>query len=228
MGIKVTWLSHSAFSLDIGGKKVLVDPFLTGNPLAAANHGEIAADYILLTHGHGDHLGDTIPIATRTNAPVIAPVEITNWLKKQGVQRVHGQNSGGSFTHPFGRVKFVQAIHSSSLPDGTYGGLACGIVITAEGKNLYFAGDTALFSDMRLIEEMGIDVAFVPIGGNYTMGPDDSLTALKLIQPNAAFPIHYNTFDTIVQDAGEWARRVTNTTTALAIVLDPGSTFTVD
>src|SRR5258708_3092904 len=132
MGIKVTWLSHSAFSLDIGGKKVLVDPFLTGNPLAAANHGEIAADYILLTHGHGDHLGDTIPIATRTNAPVIAPVEITNWLKKQGVQRVHGQNSGGSFTHPFGRVKFVQAIHSSSLPDRTCGVLACGTVITAQ------------------------------------------------------------------------------------------------
>jgi L-ascorbate metabolism protein UlaG (beta-lactamase superfamily) len=227
MTIKVTWLSHSGFLLDIDGVAVLIDPFLTGNPLAAANPDEILADFILLTHGHGDHLGDTVQIAKRTNAQVIGTWEIGEWLLRQGVTNVHQQNTGGGMQHPFGHVKLVKADHSSSFPDGSYAGQACGIVLTADNKRLYFAGDTALFSDMRLIGEMGIDVAFLPIGDNFTMGPEDSLRAIEWIAPGAVFPIHYNTFDVIYQDVAAWAQRVHNETKARAIVVDPGSSFSI-
>ncbi len=227
MAIKVTWLSHSAFALDIDGIAVLIDPFLTGNPLAAADPAEIPADYILVTHGHGDHLGDTVPIALRTGATVIAMNEIANWAQAQGVQKTHGQNVGGAFAYPFGDAKFVRAEHSSTFPDGTYAGLACGIVLFAEGKKLYFAGDTGLFSDMQLIGDLGIDVAFLPIGDNYTMGPDDALRAVEFLRPQAVFPIHYNTFDWIQQDVASWAQRVHIGTDARAIVVDPGDHFFV-
>jgi L-ascorbate metabolism protein UlaG (beta-lactamase superfamily) len=222
------WLGHAAFKLDVSGVSVLIDPFLTGNPLAPVKPDEVPADYILITHAHGDHIGDTVAIANRTNALVIAPAEITNWLKKQGVKNTHGQAIGGSYAHPFGQVKLVRAEHGSALPDGSYGGLACGFVLTINGKRLYFAGDTALYSDMSLVGEMGIDVAFLPIGDNYTMGPEDSLKAVRLIHPRAVFPIHYNTWDVIHQDAAHWASRVHNETDAKAIVLDPGSSFDID
>ncbi|MEP7287441.1 MAG: metal-dependent hydrolase [Chloroflexota bacterium] len=227
MTITVTWLSHSGFRLEINSLSVLIDPFLTGNPLAVISPNEIPADYILLTHGHGDHLGDTVPIAKRTNAMVISVHEIAEWLRKQGVQRTHAQNVGGGFAHPFGHVRFVRAEHSSSLPDGTYAGLACGIVLMVEGKRLYFAGDTGLFSDMRLIGDQRIDVAFLPIGDNYTMGPDDALMATKWLQPRSVFPIHYNTFAAIYQDSAGWAQRITNETNSQAIVIDPGSSFSI-
>jgi L-ascorbate metabolism protein UlaG (beta-lactamase superfamily) len=227
MAINITWLSHSGFHLAIDGASVLIDPFLTGNPLASINPGDLDADYILLTHGHGDHVGDTVPIAKRTNAMVIGTFEVHAWMQSQGVQRTHGQNTGGGFTHPFGHVKFVKADHSSSFPDGTYAGQACGIVLTVGATRLYFAGDTALFSDMRLIGDLGIDVAFLPIGDNYTMGPEDSLKAIEWIRPKAAFPIHYNTFEVIQQDVAGWAQRVHNETSARAIVIDPGSHFSV-
>ena len=227
MAIKVTWLSHSGFLLDINGTSVLIDPFLTDNPLATISPDTIAADYILVTHGHGDHLGDTLPIAKRTNATVIASPEICAWLQKQGVQRTHGQTVGSSEQYPFGQVSLVKAEHSSSLPDSTEAGPACGIVLTAENKKLYFAGDTGLFSDMRAIGKLGIEVAFLPIGGKYTMGPDESLQAVEWIKPQAVFPIHYNTWDEIQQDVVRWAQRVHNTTSAKAIVLDPGTAFSV-
>ena len=227
MTIEITWLSHSGFYLDMNGISVLVDPFLTGNPLATISPDSLPADFILLTHAHGDHLGDTVAIAKRTNATVIGTFEIHSWLQKQGVERTHAQNTGGGYMHPFGHAKFVKADHSSSFPDGTYGGQACGIVLTVDNKRLYFAGDTALFSDMRLIGDMGIDVAFLPIGDNYTMGPEDSLRAIEWIRPQAAFPIHYNTFDAIAQDAAAWAQHVNNETSAKPIVIDPASHFTV-
>jgi L-ascorbate metabolism protein UlaG (beta-lactamase superfamily) len=227
MAIKVTWLSHSGFLLDINGTSVVIDPFLTGNPLATISPDAIAADYILVTHGHDDHLGDTVPIAKRTNATVIASPEICAWLQKQGVQRTHGQTVGSSEQYPFGQVSLVKAEHGSSLPDKTEAGPACGIVLTADNKKLYFAGDTALFPDMQAIGKLGIEAAFLPIGGKYTMGPDESLQAVELIKPQAVFPIHYNTWDEIQQDVVRWAQRVHNTTSAKAIVLDPGTAFFV-
>lgn len=227
MTIQITWFSHSAFKLDINGTIVVIDPFLTGNPLASTTADKIDADFILLTHAHGDHLGDTVSIAQRTNAKVIAVYEIVTWLGAHGVENSHGQNTGGSYKHPFGDVKFVKAEHSSSFPDGTYGGQACGIVLSVDNKRLYFAGDTALFSDMKLVGEMEIDLACLPIGDNLTMGPTDAVTATKWIHPNAVFPIHYNTFPSIVQDAAGWARTVNNETSSQAIVVDPGSSFSV-
>jgi L-ascorbate metabolism protein UlaG (beta-lactamase superfamily) len=227
MTIKITWFSHSAFQLDIDGIIVLVDPFITGNPLATISADELDADYILLTHAHGDHLGDTVPIAERTNAQVIGMAEVAYWMEAHGIENTHAQNTGGSYRHPFGEVKFVKAEHSSSFPDGTYGGQACGIVLTTDDKRLYFAGDTALFSDMKLVGELEIDLACLPIGDNFTMGPSDAVTATKWIHPKAVFPIHYNTFPVIVQDAAGWARRVNNETSAQAIVVDPGSGFSI-
>jgi L-ascorbate metabolism protein UlaG (beta-lactamase superfamily) len=229
MGVKITWLSHSGFKLDLNGTTVLIDPFITGNPLASQfDPAEMNADYILLTHAHGDHLGDSVEIARRTNAMIIGTWEIHVWMQNQGIQNTHGQNTGGGYQHPFGHVKLVKADHSSSFPDGTYGGQACGIILTVGNQRLYFAGDTALFSDMRLIGDMGIDLAFLPIGDNFTMGPIESLQAIQWINPKAAFPIHYNTFDVIQQDVVQWARHVHNETNAKAIVTDPGAEFTLD
>ncbi|CAG1014895.1 MAG: metal-dependent hydrolase [Anaerolinea sp.] len=228
MTLKITWFGHSGFSLEIENTHVLIDPFLSGNPLATISPDQVRANYILLTHAHGDHLGDTVAIAKRTGATVVGTFEIATWLQKQGLQAVHAQNTGGGYHHPFGHVKFVKADHSSSFPDGSYGGQACGIIITHKGKRLYFAGDTALFSDMRLIGDMGIEVAFLPIGDNYTMGIEDSVDATRLIRPHSVFPIHYNTFPVIQQDVSLWARRIHTETDAKAIVIDPGSHFVVE
>ena len=227
MSIKITWFGHSGFALDLNGTKVLIDPFLTGNPLATIDPNEVAADYILLTHAHGDHLGDTEAIAKRTGATVIATAEIAGWAQRKGL-KAHAQNTGGGKQHAFGHVKLVRADHSSSFPDGTYAGEPNGIVLTADGKRLYFAGDTALYTDMRLIGNLGIDAAFLPIGDNFTMGPADSIEAIKLIRPKIVFPIHYNTFDVIAQDASAWAQQVQNETDARAIIVDPGGDFSID
>ncbi len=227
MTIKITWLGHAAFHLQFDTINVLVDPFLKSNPLAPYPPEQAEADFILLTHAHADHLGDSIAIARRTNAVIVAVSEVVHWLEREGAPRVHAQNIGGGFTYPFGHVKYVKAEHSSSFPDGGYAGLACGIVISAEDKRLYFAGDTALFGDMTLLADLNISMAFLPIGDTYTMGPDDAITATQWIRPEAVFPMHYNTFSTIQQDAGLWARRITNETTSRAIVLDPGSSFSI-
>ncbi len=228
MTVKLTWLGHSAFALDIDGHPVLIDPFLTGNPLAAAEPGAVAAEYILLSHGHGDHLGDTVSIARRTGAVVVTNFEIGNWLNKQGVKESIGLNVGGHYDCGFMSVKSTPAIHSSSLPDGTYGGLSCGYVITTKsGQRLYYAGDTALFSDMSLIGDDGIDFAFLPIGDYFTMGPEDALKAIQYVRPKLVMPIHYNTFPPIVQEAGLWANRVSSETNTQPIVLDPGGSYTL-
>jgi L-ascorbate metabolism protein UlaG (beta-lactamase superfamily) len=223
MSINITWLGHSAFALNLDGHAILIDPFLTGNPLAAANADDLPAEIIFLSHAHSDHLGDTVSIAKRTGALVVANFEICNWLNQQGVENTHGQNPGGGWDHGFVHCKFTVAHHSSSFPDGSYGGNPCGFVLSAGGKRLYFAGDTALFSDMRLIGDIGIDLAFLPIGDNYTMGPEDSLRAINYIRSRYVIPMHYKTWPVIDQDASEWANQVNNETTAQPIVLDPGS-----
>jgi L-ascorbate metabolism protein UlaG (beta-lactamase superfamily) len=187
----------------------------------------VDADFILLSHGHGDHIGDAPAIATRTGATVVANNEIGHWLRRvHKLQNVHGINPGGGIQLPFGRVELTIAHHSSSLPDGTYGGQPNGILIfTNGGQKLYHAGDTAVFLDMQLIGEHGIDLAMLPIGDYFTMGIEGSLRAIEFIEPVNVIPMHYNTFDPIAQDVTEWARRVQNETDAQPVVLDPGGTF---
>ena len=223
MATRVRWLGHSCLLIESDGQRLLVDPFLTGNPVAALTADKAEADFILVSHGHGDHVGDAIPIARRTGATVISNYEISEWLTKQGVAKVHGQQHGGGHAFPFGRVKLTLAFHGSALPDGSNGGNPCGFLFSfKDGKKVYDAADTGLFGDMRLIGEEGIDLAILPIGDNYTMGPDDALRAVKLIQPKKVLPIHYSTWDLIAQDADTWATRVRGETQAQPVVLKPG------
>ncbi len=227
MSISFTWLGHAAFLFTIDGHQVLIDPFLTGNRLAPISADDVEAEIILLSHGHGDHLGDTIPIAQRTGATVATNVEIANWLMGQGVENVNHMNSGGTFDVGWMQVKWTIAHHSSSLPDGSYGGQPNGLIITAANKRIYYAGDTCVFMDMQLIGADGLDVAFLPIGDKFTMGPDDSLKALEFLRPRHVVPMHYNTFDPIVQDVAQWARDVNSKTLSTPIVLDPGGSHTL-
>lgn len=224
----VTWYGHAALGLETGGYSILVDPFLTGNPAASTSPDQLKADFILLSHGHGDHLGDTIAIASRTGAQVISNFEISQWLVNKGVKNTHGQHLGGGFKHPFGYLKLTLALHGSAMPDGSYGGNPAGFLLTTnDGKKLYLAGDTGLFYDMKLIGEEGLDLAVIPIGDNFTMGPEDALRAVKLLEPRHVIPIHYNTFDLIAQDCNSWAGRVFQETGAEVHVLKPGESFTV-
>jgi L-ascorbate metabolism protein UlaG (beta-lactamase superfamily) len=223
MSTRVRWLGHAALLIESDGQRIVIDPFLTGNPAAAVKASDIAADAILVSHGHGDHLGDTIAIAQDTGATVVSNYEISEWLLKKGLPKVHGQQHGGAHDFPFGRVKLTLAFHGSVLPDGCYGGNPAGFLITLrDGKKIYDAADTGLFGDMRLIGEEGIDLAILPIGDNYTMGPDDALRAVKLIQPKKVLPIHYNTWPVIAQDPEAWAARVRQETATQAVVLKPG------
>ncbi|MGH7222304.1 MAG: metal-dependent hydrolase [Gemmataceae bacterium] len=223
MATRLCWLGHACLLLESDGKHVLIDPFLTGNPAAATTADKVQADFILVSHGHGDHVGDTVAIAQRTGATVICNYEMSAWFEKQGLKKVHGQQHGGGHHFPFGYVKLTLAFHGSALPDGSYGGNPAGFLITfKDGTRVYDAADTGLFGDMRLIGEEGIDLAVLPIGDNYTMGPDDALRAVKLIQARQVVPIHYNTWELIAQDAGVWAARVGKETQTEAVVLKPG------
>jgi len=226
MSIVLTWLGHAALTLDIGGKQVLVDPFLTGNPAASTTPDKVSADFILISHGHGDHVGDSVAIARRTGATIITNAEIAGWYSNQGLT-AHGQHIGGGFHYPFGYVKLTQALHGSALPDGSNGGNPAGFLITADGKKIYLACDTGLFGDMRLLGDEGLDLAVLPIGDNYTMGPDDALRATKLLRAKNVIPIHYNTFDLLKQDAHAWAKRVEAETESKVTVLNPGQSFTL-
>jgi L-ascorbate metabolism protein UlaG (beta-lactamase superfamily) len=233
MTTRVQWLGHAALLVEGEGRKVLIDPFLTGNPKAAARAEEVSADLILISHGHGDHVGDAVAIAKRTGATVASNYEIGLWLQqpKQGLaeSKVQGLQHGGSF--PFDnavRVKLTLAFHGSALPDGSNGGNPCGFLLTfPDGIRIYDAADTALFGDMALIGEEGIDLAILPIGDYYTMGPDDALRAIKLLKPRFVLPIHYNTFPPITQDVDAWATRVKAETSADPVVLQPGDWFEV-
>jgi L-ascorbate metabolism protein UlaG (beta-lactamase superfamily) len=227
MTTKLTWYGHAALGLETDGHKLVVDPFLTGNPAASISPDDVEAEFILVSHGHGDHLGDTVAIAQRTGATVISVNEIAVWLEKQGVKS-HGQHIGGGYHYPFGYLKLTLALHGSELPDGSSGGNPCGFLLTTkDGKKIYLAQDTGLFGDMQLIGDEGIDLAVVPIGDNYTMGPDDALRAVKMVRPKTVIPIHYNTFDLIAQDANAWAERVRKETNSEVVVLNPGESFSL-
>lgn len=225
MSVEITWLGHSCFSIAASGHDVLVDPFLDESPTAPVKAADVKADFILLTHGHFDHVADAVPIAQRTGAAVVANFEICEWLKKQGLDddKVVALNLGGGVELPFGRAKMSTAQHSSSMPDGSYGGVAGGYLLEAGGKRIYIAGDTALFLDMKLFGLGGLDVAVLPIGDVFTMGPDDSIEATKMLSPRQVVPCHYNTWPPIEQDATAWADRVRSHTAAEPVVLDPGA-----
>ncbi len=227
MSITHTWFGHATQMLDVNGTKLLVDPFFSGNPAAPITADKAQADFILVSHGHGDHVGDAVAIAKRTGATVIANFEIVNWFEGQGISKVHAQHIGGGYTYPFGYLKLTQAMHGSALPDGSYGGNPAGFLLTADGKKVYLACDTGLFGDMKLIGEEGLDLAVLPIGDNFTMGPDDALRAVKLLQPKHVIPVHYNTWDLIAQDVNAWAKRVTAETSAKVHMSKPGESFTL-
>ena len=223
-----TWYGHATLGLTVGEHKLLVDPFFTGNPVAPITADEALADFILVTHGHGDHVGDAQAIAKRNNALIISNFEIAGWFAEQGLES-HAQHLGGGFHHPFGYLKLTLALHGSALPDGGYGGNPAGLLLTTpDGKKIYMAGDTGLFGDMQLIGDEGIDLAVIPIGDNYTMGPDDALRAVKLLRPKQVVPIHYNTWPLIEQDPHAWKARVEAETSAKVVVLKPGESLELD
>ncbi|MFN2138413.1 MAG: metal-dependent hydrolase [Candidatus Promineifilaceae bacterium] len=221
MGIKITWHGHGTLSLQIDGINVVVDPFFAGhNPVAVKHVNEVEADFILQTHGHSDHIADTVALGKRTGAQVIAMVEVAKWIAAQGHDNTWGMNLGGSHQFPFGTVKMTPALHSSGLPDGSYGGFPAGFLVKAEAGTVYVAGDTDLFSDMSFIGAAGIDVAILPTGSNFTMGPEEALQALSFLEPRVVIPYHYNTWPPIRQDMHAWARRVQQETSTSPVVLE--------
>lgn len=210
--MKVSYHGHSVVKIETDKHTILIDPFITGNEACDLDASTIKADVILLTHGHNDHVGDTFDIAKRNDALVIAPFELAEYLESKGLNS-HPMSIGGSRAFDFGKVKYTQAFHGSSFTeeDGTvvYGGMPAGILFTANDKTIYHVGDTALFTDLKMYGEQNeIDVAFIPIGDNFTMGPEDALLAAEWIGAKISVPIHYNTFPVIEQDAGKWASEV--------------------
>ena len=219
--VTIIFYGHACFGITDGNSMLLTDPYLSGNPLAAAGPDEVAADYILVTHGHGDHVGDTPAIARRTGAQIITPVEIGGALFA-GLSCL-SCNLGGTLRLPFGSVKLVPAIHGSGVP----GALACGFVITIGGKKIYHMGDTALTRDFELLAQEQIDVLLAPVGDIYTMGPDDAARAAGLIHPKLAIPMHYGTFPALVQDPEPFIQACEEQQIA-ARLLHPGDALHVD
>ncbi|MBU5342070.1 metal-dependent hydrolase [Caldifermentibacillus hisashii] len=224
--MKVSYHGHSVVKIVTDGKEILIDPFITGNGNTDLKVENESPDFILLTHGHGDHVGDTVQLAKKKDALVIAMVELANYLSWQGV-KTHGMNIGGSYEFEFGKVKFTQAFHSTGVETEEqtiiYTGMPAGLLITIEGKTIYHAGDTSLFFDMKLIgERHPIDLAFLPIGDNFTMGPEDAAYAAKLLHAKTVVPIHYNTFPVIKQDPGRFINLLED---GNGKVLQPGETI---
>ncbi len=226
---KIIYLGHSAVRLSTDCCDVVIDPFLNENPMSPIKAEQCKAKYILVTHGHADHLGDAIEIAKRNDATIIAPFEITQYVQMKGVKKVHSMNIGGSYKFEFGEVKMVGAFHSSSITDNgqiIYAGNPCGYVIKLKDLNVYHAGDTSVFLNMEIIGgQTWIDVALLPIGGNYTMDIHDAVVATKLLHPRAVIPIHYNTWDVIKADPEEFRKEVETETNAKCIVLKPGEGY---
>lgn len=223
--VKYTYYGHSCFLLDDGTHKVLVDPFLTGNPTAKISASEVECDYILVTHAHGDHLGDAPEIAARTGAAIVSTPEVLGVCEERAKElKIYPMNLGGSLTLPFGKVRMTLAQHSA----GVAGGIACGFVIYIGGFVLYYAGDTALFSDMRLIGQKDtIDYALLPIGDNYTMGIEDAALAAQLLNVKHVIPVHYNTWDIIAEDPKHYKKITESTTRATVTIVDVGATVTL-
>jgi len=221
--IKLLYYGHSCFLIETNKNRILIDPYFTGNPKTKINPNEIIADHILVSHAHFDHIGDAVAIAKKNNATIIGVYEIINYCSKQGASGF-AMNIGGSHTFEFGDVQLTPAFHSSSLPDGSYGGLACGFLIRIQNKLLYYAGDTALSCEMKLIGEMNnVDVALLPIGDCFTMGPVDAAQAVEYIKPNVVIPMHYNTLPQIEQDPEDFADKVGDL--SRVIVLGYGDTY---
>ena len=232
MPVTLTWTGHATWLIDTGAGTLLVDPFFDECPTASMKARDVACDAILVTHGHFDHVADLVAIAKRTGARVFCNWEIGQWLGQHGITAVQPMNLGGRANVPGGTAKMEIAHHSSSLPDGTYGGTAAGWVLDVGGVRAYIAGDTALFSDMSRIgrphDGRRIDVAVLPIGDLFTMGPDDSLEAIRLLGPRIVLPSHYGTWPPIEQDAQAWARRVREAGLADPRVPTPGESIRID
>ena len=233
MTMELTWFGHATWQIKIDEHLILLDPFLDDSPTAPVKADELNANVILVSHGHFDHVADVASIANRCHSTVIAIYEIAEWFaSKHSVADTIGMNIGGWCDvnvdeESVCRVKMTPAIHSSALPDRSNGGVPAGFVVAAQEKRIYFACDTALFSDMQLIGKMAIDVAVLPIGDLFTMGPEDSIEATKLINPKKVLPTHYNTWPPIEQDASAWASKVSKETDALPLVIEPGDTIEV-
>lgn len=211
--MKLSYHGHSVISITTNdGTRILIDPFITGNKLTDLNLEDIKTDYIFITHGHGDHIGDMAYLAKKNKATVVAIPEICHYATNQGIEKVHHMNIGGSFVFPFGKVKMVFAQHSSGYElngEMIYMGEPAGFVFEIDGKTIYHAGDTAYFSDMSLLnDDFNIDIAFLPIGDNFTMGIDDAVKAVQAIGTKLAIPIHYNTFPVIEQDPNEFVDKL--------------------
>ncbi len=225
MAVEIRYLGHAAVELTSGDTTVLVDPFITGNPKAAVEASELEPTHILLTHGHQDHYGDTVEIAKRTGATVVAITEVAGEIGEEGVEKVFDPNLGGTVTFDWGWVKLVPAWHTSTTPKGQVSTPA-GLLIHIGGTLVYHVGDTALFSDLQLISRRGdkVDVALVPIGGHYTMDRHDAVTAVEFIDPGTVIPVHYGTFPPIETDAEAFKADVESQTSAKCVVLAPGET----
>jgi L-ascorbate metabolism protein UlaG (beta-lactamase superfamily) len=223
--MRIIYYGHSCFSVVVGGKTLLFDPFITGNPLAKnIDVKNVPADFILVSHGHGDHVGDAVEIARRTGAPVIANYEVATWLNQKGAPKIHPLNHGGGCQFDFGRVKFVNAIHSSMLPDGSNGGNPGGFVVESAEGNFYFSGDTALTLDMKLIgESTKLKFAALCVGDNFTMGPDDAVKAAGFIRCDEILGLHFDTFPPIQIDHAA-AREKFRATGKTLHLLHPGET----
>lgn len=229
MSIELTWLGHATWLISDGNHRILLDPFLNDSPTAPQKASEVDADFILVSHGHFDHVADVAEIANRCDAMVIAGFEVAEWFANQhDVKKTIGMNIGGSLSLSFGSVKMTPAIHSSQMPDGAYGGVAGGFLVMLGDRTLYFACDTALFSDMQLLRDKGIDAAILPIGDLFTMGPRDSVTATNYLNPKQVLPTHYNTWPPIEQNAENWAEMVRAGATAEPVVLQPGQSHVIE